>query len=111
MCRERQPDSRHFLRNALRGLVKRRSKAPGCTVFVIRMKICHLDELVEKNVVRVELSLIYMILEGMNLRILSRLLEHFLLVRIDPKPCSCLQLASAGVLQCVTPNFSSSVKM
>ena len=38
---------------------------------------------------------IWMRLEGMNRCIVSRLLDQFLVARIDPEPCACLQLECA----------------
>jgi len=38
---------------------------------------------------------IWMRLEGMNRCIVSRLLDQFLVARIDPEPCACVQLACA----------------
>jgi len=44
-----------------------------------------------------ELVVISMRLEGRNHCIVSRLLDQFLLARIDPECCACFQLACAGL--------------
>ena len=40
--------------------------------------------------------MIWVRLEGMNCCIFSRLLDQFLVARIDPEPCACVQLACAS---------------